>query len=120
MQAEGVGERPVEDAAQAEVDRADERADQQRARQEGDRTGQPERRARVHYVRATLSALAIARTKFTTRGPQRDAIESSMRTIAWLRTAEIVFQPGRDDDRLPASARSSARPRARSGTGSRR
>ena len=41
------------------------------------------------------SAAAIARTKLTMRGPQRDAIESSTRTIVPVRTAATFFQPGR-------------------------
>ena len=37
----------------------------------------------------------MARKKFTSRGPQRDAIESSMRTIDPVRTALMRSQPGR-------------------------
>src|SRR5262245_4013973 len=37
----------------------------------------------------------IARKRFTRRGPQREAIESSTRTIEPVRTALILSQPGR-------------------------
>jgi hypothetical protein len=43
------------------------------------------------------SAIPIPRAKSTTRGPQRDASESSARTIAWLFTAATLLQPGRDE-----------------------
>ena len=41
------------------------------------------------------SAPATARTKLTIRGPQREAIESSIRTIVPVRTAATFLQPGR-------------------------
>ena len=41
------------------------------------------------------SAVPTARTKFTSRGPHRDAIESSIRRIDPLRTALMPDQPGR-------------------------
>src|SRR5207247_9263654 len=41
-----------------------------------------------------LSALATASTELTTRGPHRDAIESSIRTIAWFWTAVTFPHPG--------------------------
>ena len=42
------------------------------------------------------SAVPIARTRLTSRGPQRDAIESSSRTTEPERTAAIRDHPGRD------------------------
>ena len=42
-----------------------------------------------------FNAAATARTKSTMRGPQREATESSTRTIARSRTAEMFRQPGR-------------------------
>ena len=47
------------------------------------------------YWRRRASADDIARKKFTRRGPQREAIESSMRTIEPVRTALTRSQPGR-------------------------
>ena len=47
------------------------------------------------YWRRRASAEDIARKKFTRRGPQREAIESSMRTIEPVRTALMRSQPGR-------------------------
>ena len=56
--------------------------------------------------RSRASAEDIARKKFTSRGPQRDAIESSTRTIEPVRTALIAIpaRPRRDGGRLLAAA----------------
>ena len=40
--------------------------------------------------------MPTARTKFTSLGPQRDAIESSIRRIDRFRTALMSDQPGRE------------------------
>ncbi len=50
--------------------------------------------ALMDYSRA--SADDIARKKLTSRGPQRDAIESWIRTIDPVRTALMRSQPGRE------------------------
>ena len=47
------------------------------------------------YWRSRASADDIARKKSTSRGPQRDAIESCIRTIEPVRTALMRSQPGR-------------------------
>ena len=47
------------------------------------------------YWRSRASADDIARKKSTSRGPQREAIESSTRTIEPVRTALTRSQPGR-------------------------
>jgi len=52
-------------------------------------------RQHERYFAVVRSALAIALTKFTSRGPQRDAIESSITAIAPFFTAAIVPHPGR-------------------------
>ena len=104
--------RRLEDPADAEVDRADEDADHDRDEEESHRRAGPERGQAPSfdlggvvsaqrcvigsYWRSRASAEDIARKKFTSRGPQRDAIESSMRTIEPVRTALMRSQPGRD------------------------
>src|SRR5262249_44371960 len=77
---------------QADVDGPDERPDHQRDDEEERRRQEPEPRG--HLLRCA-SAAATARTKSTIRGPQRDAIESSMRTIVPVRTAATRLHPGR-------------------------
>ena len=54
------------------------------------------RDGRHRYWRSRASADDIARKKSTSRGPQREAIESWTRTIEPVRTALIRSQPGRD------------------------
>ncbi len=50
----------------------------------------------MRYWRRRASADDIARKKSTSRGPQRDAIESWIRTIEPVRTALMRSHPGRD------------------------
>ena len=101
--------RRLEHGADAEVDRPDEHADRERHEQERDRGARPGRRSgrgreprrraplrpTRRYWRSRARAAETARKKFTIRGPQREAIESSMRTIDPLRTALTRSQPGR-------------------------
>ena len=100
----------AQDRAEPEVDRADEHADddgehEERRRHAGRQPARPRvggrsqpwrpewRRRPSAYSRAR--AADIARKKLTSRGPQRDAIESWTRTIEPVRTALMRSQPGR-------------------------
>src|SRR6476619_6551901 len=49
----------------------------------------------IGYERSRASAEDMARKKFTSRGPHRDAIESSTRTTDPVLTALMRSQPGR-------------------------
>src|SRR5207247_4710109 len=82
----------LERVDEADVDRPDERPDHQRDEEEERRRQDPAPRG--HFLRCA-SAAATARTKSTIRGPQRDASESSIRTIVPLRTAATWLHPGR-------------------------
>src|SRR5207244_10829168 len=64
-----------------------------RARACGRRTRPPLDRRVGHPSR--FSAAAIARAKLTIRGPHREAIESSIRTIEYVFTALSPLHPGR-------------------------
>src|SRR4029077_19292772 len=78
--------------ARRDVPRPEERSDEQGDDEEPRRRQQPES---LTHRRRCASAPATARTKLTIRGPQREAIESSIRTIVPVFTAETFFQPAR-------------------------
>src|SRR4029077_13458667 len=77
---------------EADIHRPDEHTEHERGAEEERRRQDPAARAQL---RRCPRAPATSRTKLTIRGPQREAIESSMRTIVPVRTAATFFQPGR-------------------------
>src|SRR5205807_8173177 len=97
MKSEDVRERRLDDVHRSQVDRADERADEQRRRQERDRGRKPEPRRSPHRLvwLVRLNAFATARTKETMRGPPREAAEPSTAPTACERNAVSPLQPGR-------------------------
>src|SRR5438034_115322 len=95
MQPEDVRERRADHVHRSQVDRADEDAGEQRRREEQERERQPDPAVPLSHQVLRRSTFATDTTKFTTRGPHRDATESSMPTTRWLRTAAIPPQPGR-------------------------
>src|SRR5262245_28404959 len=88
-------ERRVDDAHRSQVHRPDEDARQHRRREKDDREREPDAGVAPAHQALRLRAFATAWTKFTTRGPQRDATESSIPTTRWVRRAAMPLQPGR-------------------------
>src|SRR5437588_7930063 len=95
MQPENMRERGADDIHRSEVNRAHEHADEQRRREEHERSGHPEGRPPGMRQRRRRNAFPTPRTKSTTRGPQRDATESSTAMTDPVRTAAMPLQPGR-------------------------
>src|SRR6266542_5588662 len=95
MQSEDVSERRVDHVHRSQADRTDQDPGQERRGEKHHRRGQPEPSARWTHQRMRLSVFATAWTRLTTRGPQRDATESSITTTERVRTAATPLHPGR-------------------------
>src|SRR5690348_9337283 len=85
----------MDDTHRSQIDRPDQDAGQERRREEHERERQPDPGVPPAHQLLRRSAFATAWTKFTTRGPHREATESSIPTTRWARTAAMPLQPGR-------------------------